>query len=124
MSGDYYYEFDDPYKLLAYNIIGDYRPSDVVRLLTDDKYVLSLIAKETRLQDFCGPFTDCIIEDILAHKRRMEFMGKLDVLSSYLFSRLDIQRLRKEVKTALNECGIDLGDLSYASAGNVSAANT
>lgn len=121
---EYYYEYDDPYKLLAYSVLGDYRASDVIRMLSDDAFVLNCIAKENRAQDFKGRFIDCIIEDILAHKKRMEYMHELDALSLYYFSQLDLPRFRKELSNALNECGIELDSDDYASGDKVSSANT
>lgn len=107
---NYLFEYDDPYKILAYHIIGFYRPADVVRVLNDDDFLKVILIKETRGQDMSGPFTDCIIEDILANKNRMEYMGELDKLSKYYYSKLDKNRLRTEIKTALSECGIEFPD--------------
>lgn len=105
---EYLYEFDDPYKILAGTLVGYHRPADIVRLLSDDSYIFTLIAKETRAQDMRGRFTDCIIEDILTSKRRMEYMQELDKLSDYYYSKLDKTRLRKEIKKILSDSGIEL----------------
>lgn len=107
----YVMECDDPYKVLASMIIGYDEPSDVVRVMYDDAYILNRIIKETRSQDMCGRFTDCIIEDILDSKKRMELMEQYDLLSKYLFSKLDKNRLRREIEAALREVGIDLSDM-------------
>lgn len=104
----YAMEIDDPYKILADMIIGFHRPADVVRILNDDAYILNLICKETRAQDMCGMFTDCIITDILESKDRMEYMGRLDLLSGYYYSKLDKERLRKEITTNLEKSGIEI----------------
>lgn len=102
----YTFPCDDPYVLLASHIIAYYRPTDVLRMLEDDDYVRTQIVKETRGQDMQGSFTDCIIDDILANKKRMEYMRKLDELSDYYYSKLDKERLRREIRTALGQCGI------------------
>lgn len=115
---DYLFEYDDPYKLLAAQIVGGCRPADVLRILSEDAYILNLITKETRSQDMCGMFTDCIVEDILARKDRMEYMRRLDILSGYYFSKLDKERLRAEIKNLLDEAGIEV---DYSTAGNVSS---
>lgn len=107
---DYLFNYDDPYKLLASQVVAYYRPADVIRMLTDDEYVKVQLIKETRGQDMSGPFTDCIIEDILANKDRMEYMNALDSLASYYYDKLDKERFRAEIKTALSECGIELAD--------------
>ena len=93
LDDDYFYEIDDPYKVLAHYIVGFYRPSDVLRILTD----------------LGGHFVDCVIEGILADKDRMEYMHELDRLGAYYFSRLDKERLRDEILAVLNEAGISLG---------------
>lgn len=110
MEFAYYYEMDDPYKVLAYSVIGYYRPADVIRMLNDDAYLLNCIVKEVRVQDLCGRFVDCIIEDILARKKRMELMRALDQLSEYLYENLDKERLRREIQGALSKMGVDLVD--------------
>lgn len=106
MMVQYTFACDDPYRLLATHIIAYYRPADVIRMLEDDDYIRTQLVKETRGQDMQGSFTDCIIEDILANKDRMEYMSHLDKLAEYYFSKLDKERLRREIRTALAQCGI------------------
>lgn len=106
---NYYMEMDDPYTLLAHHIVGTYRPADVLRCLTDNAYIKNLIVKEIRGQDLMGHFTDCIIENILEEKSRMEWMHVLDEVASYLYSKLDKERLRDEILAVLNDAGISLG---------------
>lgn len=105
---DYLYEFDNPYTILAHYIVGNYRAADVLRCLTDNSFLKSLIIKEVRQQDFCGHFLDCIIEDILEEKDRMEYMKQLDELSKYYYSKLDKGRLRDEILTVLNNAGVEI----------------
>lgn len=107
MNG-YLYDFDDPYKLLAHHIVGAYRPADVLRVLTDNSYLKTLIIKEVREQDFRGRFVDCIIENILDDKDRMDYMHKLDELALYYYTRLDRGRLRDEILSILNKAGIEI----------------
>lgn len=105
---EYLYDFDDNYKILAHYIISNYRPADVLRCLTDNSYLKNLVIKEVREQDFCGHFVDCIIENILEEKDRMEYMHKLDELATYYYSKLDRGRLRDEILNMLNEAGIEV----------------
>lgn len=104
----YFYEMDDPYTLLAHHIVGTYRPADVLRVLTDNAYIKNRVLKEVRDLDLGGHFIDCIIENILEEKDRMEYMHKLDELSAYYYSRLDKERLRDEILAVLNDAGIGL----------------
>lgn len=105
---EYLYEYDDPYTLLAHHIVGNYRAADVIRVLTDNSYLKTLIIKEVRDQDLGGHFIDCIIEGILADKDRMEYMNKLDELALYYYSRLDKGRLRDEILAILNDAGVEI----------------
>lgn len=105
---NYLYEFDDPYKILAHHIVSTYRPSDVLRCLTDNAYLKTLVIKEVRLQDFCGHFLDCIIENILDDKERMDYMRKLDELALYYYSKLDRGRLRDQILSVLNSAGVEI----------------
>lgn len=109
LNDNYFYEIDDPYKILAHHIVGFYRPADVLRILTDNSYLKTQILKETRDMDLGGNYIDCIIENILEDKDRMEYMHQLDNLGAYYYSRLDKERLRDEILTVLNEAGISLG---------------
>ena len=104
----YLYEYDDPYNLLAHHIVGSYRPADVLRCLTDNSYLKTLIIKEVRGQDFGGHFIDCIIENILDEKDRMEYMHKLDELATYYYTRLDKGRLRDCILAVLNKAGVEI----------------
>lgn len=104
----YLYEADDPYALLAHHIVGNYRPADVMRCLTDNSYLKTLIIKEVRDQDMGGHFVDCIIENILEEKDRMEYMHKLDELGIYYYTKLDKGRLRDEILSVLNKAGIEI----------------
>lgn len=104
----YLFEYDDPYKILAHNIIGKYRPADVVRIMSDNQFISTLIQKEVRELDIGGNFLDCIIESILEDKERMEYMHTLDGLANYMFSKLDRKRLRKEIGLILSEIGVGL----------------
>lgn len=120
MNG-YRYDYDDPYKILAHHVVGFYRPADVIRVLTEDPYIFTILQKEVRSLDIGGNFLDCIIEDILADKKRMEYMGHLDELSKYYFSKLDKERLRREILAVLSEMGIRL---NYSTGGKDLSAVT
>lgn len=105
----YLYDFDNAYKILAHHIVGTYRSADVIRTLTDNSYLKTLIIKEVRQQDMGGPFIDCIIENILEEKDRMEYMHELDKLALFYYGKLDKGRLRDEILTILNDAGISIG---------------
>lgn len=122
MMDSYRFDYDDPYRILAHHIVGYYRPADVLRILTENAYIRTLIQKEVREMDFRGAYIDCIIEDLLSNKKRMDYMYNLDKLSYYYYKNLDIERLRKEIRAILDKAGIDLSD--YSTGGKVSSAST
>ena len=107
---NYMYSYDDPYIVLAHLVVGYYRPADVIRILSDDSFLLNIIQKETRQLDIGGWFLDCTVEDILANKNRMKMMHELDKLAQFFFEQLDKERLRSEIRNALAESGIALFD--------------
>lgn len=90
-------ESDDPYIVLAYNLISISSQRTIERLLTDKEYILTLIIKEVRILDMPGMFLDAITQSILEDKERMELMHELDKLARFFFSKLDIERLRNEI---------------------------
>lgn len=118
------YEYDNPYAILAHSIVGSYRPADVLRILTDDEYLFTIIVKETREQDIEGKFLDCVIEEILRKKKRMEYMHELDKVAKYYYDNLDKERLRSEILKALGDAGITISAVSYSIAGNDSSLTT
>lgn len=109
LDKEYLYDFDNSYKILAHHIVGTYRPADVLRTLTDNSYLKTLLIKEVRQQDMGGPFIDCIIENILEEKDRMEYMHELDKLAMFYYGKLDKGRLRDEILTILNDAGVGIG---------------
>ena len=62
------YNYDDPYKILAHYIVGNYRPADVLRILSENSYIKNCVIKEVRQMDMAGHYVDCIIEVILENK--------------------------------------------------------
>lgn len=103
---EYKHEADDSYKLLAYKIMVDYNIPTVKRILKDNKFVRRTIIREVRGQDFQGDFIDCLFVAIFEDKERMELMRQLNALGLFLYRKLDLTRLRKEIKAAFEEMGL------------------
>lgn len=99
--------YDDPYHVLAVSLVVDSTHGDIIRMLYDDDFIERLIQKETRQIDFYGPFLDCIVEQILVRKQRMQMMVELDKLGSFFFRHLSLVRLREEIKKALDRFHIE-----------------
>ena len=99
-------ESDDPYKILAYNIMVDYPLPIVRRMLKDNKFLRREIIREVRGQDFRGFFTDCLFVSVLESKERMELMRQLDDLGLFFYRKLDLPRFRREIRNAFEEVGL------------------
>lgn len=99
--------YDDPYKILAINLVVDSTHGDIVRMLYDDDFIERMVQKETRNIDFYGIFLDCIVEQILIKKQRMVMMHELDKLGSFFFQNLSLLRLRKEITAYLDRYKIE-----------------
>lgn len=89
--------YDDPYAFLAFHLIAHLSKAELKRALKDDDFVFHMLVKEVRGQDFRGPFVDAIITVLLEDKRRMSLMNELDKLAKYLWTELDLERLRKKI---------------------------
>lgn len=98
--------FDNAYAILAYQLVAYNTIPVICRILKDDDFVKKMLIKEVRYQDLAGPFLDPIIEDILYSKRRMEMMKELDKLADFFWDNLNLNRLRKEIKSCCDKCGI------------------
>lgn len=106
MTLEYKHTADDSYKLLAYKILTDYNIPTVKRILRDNKFVRRTIIREVRGQDFQGDFIDCLFVSIFEDKERMELMRQLNVLGLFLYRKLDLPRLRREIRNAFEEMGM------------------
>lgn len=100
---------DDPYRVLAFNLVVAFPPEIVKRLMTDTKFLRREIVREVRGQDFQGFFLDCLFVSLCEEKKRMELMAQLDKLGFFLYQHLDINRMRAEIRGAY--CRLGLGDL-------------
>ena len=103
---EYKHEYDDNYKLLAYHLVTTNDIATLRRMMRDGKFVRRSIMREVRGQDFNGPFIDCLFVSIAESDERMQLMRQLDALSAFLYSKLSLARLRKEIRSACEELGL------------------
>lgn len=106
---EYKRESDDPYKILAYNLVVDCDVDTIKRYLTDNKFLRRVIKREIRGQDYRGVFMDCLFVSIVESKKRMDLMHALDSVGAFFYQNLDKPRLRREIKKAYEE--LDMADL-------------
>lgn len=103
---EYKHEYDDSYKLLAYHLVTTNDIPTIRRMLKDGKFVRRTIVREVRGQDFNGPFIDCLFVAIAESDARMELMRQLDALGIFLYKKLSLSRLRKEIRNTCEELGL------------------
>lgn len=103
---EYKHEYDDSYKLLAYHLVTTNDIATIKRMLRDGKFVRRCIIREVRGQDFNGPFIDCLFVAISEDDERMQLMRQLDSLGIFLYKKLSLPRLRKEIESACEELGL------------------
>lgn len=84
----------------------DYNIPTVKKILTDNKYVRRTVVREIRGQDLQGDFIDCLFVSIFADKERMELMKQLNALGLFFYHKLDLARLRREIRSAFAEMGL------------------
>lgn len=105
---EYRNEYDDPYKLLASYLVVTNGPLDVARMLRSDECIERKVIKELRSQDFRGPFLDCVVTEVYPNRERMEYMHALDHVGKYIFHKLDLERLRNDLRETCERLGIFL----------------
>lgn len=101
----YTIEGDDPYKVLAYNLIVEYDLPAIKRMLHDNKFIKRVIIREVRGQDYKGAFVDCLFVSIMESKKRMELMHQFDALGVFFYQNLELPRLRQEIREAFERLG-------------------
>ena len=102
--------YDDPYQILAIQLVVDLNLGDICRALYDDDFIERMVQKEARDLDLYGRFLDCIVEEVLVKKERMKMMAELDKLGSWLFKQMDLPRLREQIKKDLDKYSIPWQD--------------
>lgn len=104
----YTHNYDDQYKVLATNLVGDHSTLELKRMMTDVDYIRLLIKHEVQeSMDLVGPFSDCIIE-ILLSEDKVGYKNEQAKFAMYLASKLDVKRLRDEISSFCDLIGIDL----------------
>ena len=99
---------DDPYKMLAINLVASCSDSELYRILHDVKTIKKHVVREVNEADFYGPFLDCIMVDIIHRNERRKIGSTLTETAAFFFNRLDVERLRKEIRAYCDEFGRDV----------------
>lgn len=99
---------DDPYKILALNLVSSCPNVELSRMLHDAKAVRRRIAREVSEADFYGPFLDCIMVNLIKTNERRKIGRTLTETTNFFYNRLDLPRLRQEIKNYCNKFGRDV----------------
>lgn len=96
----YYYDYDDPYKVLAADLAGFY-PPHIVKGMIENEAVLLSEARESIIEniDLASNYGDWVMDLMLRHhKRRLRELS--EEFADGLLECMDIRRLQKELKQA------------------------
>lgn len=105
---DYKREYDDPYRVLATNLVANYNPRTLARIMNESSFVKSLVLREARQLDLGGAFLDCVDQELISNgclRKKNYYMKRL---GEFYFSELDIGRLRREIQRFANELNITI----------------
>lgn len=91
-------ECDDPYKILANNLVATCSDLELYRMLHDVKAIKRRIYREVTGSDFYGDFLDCILVGLVKTDRRKAVNRTLKETAKFFYNELDVPRLRKELK--------------------------
>lgn len=94
---------DDPYKILALNLVASCSDLELHRLLHDAKAIKRHITREVNDADFYGPFLDCIMVGVIHANERRKIGSTLHDTANFFYKRLDINRLRREIRSYCEE---------------------
>lgn len=99
---------DDPYKILALNLVSSCSNPELKTILHDSKAIRRRVTREVYDADFYGPFLDCLMTEIIRHNKRRALWGTLHETTNFFYNRLDVPRLRAEIKYYCEKFGRDI----------------
>lgn len=99
---------DDPYKILALNIVASYSDKDLSGIMHNAKVIRRHILRETKGADFYGDFLDCIMTILVQQNKDREVGHTLYDTADFFYEHLDVSRLRKEIVHYCNEWGREI----------------
>lgn len=99
---------DDPYKILALNLMSSCSDTELTRIMHDVKAIKRHIAREVKNVDFCGYFLDCLMVDLVKTGRHRSIGTTMEKTVDFFYNELDVPRLRKELKMYCDKYGREL----------------
>ena len=102
----------DPYKMLATHLVAELSAYSLERILRDNEFIKQLIISEIQEYDLPTPFADCVSDLTHRNHTRVRYKRAQADFAMYLYSELDIPRLKAEVRQFLYDLGITEEELS------------
>lgn len=99
---------DDPYRMLANNLVVTSSDIEIHRYLHQAKAIKRRIYRETKDADFYGDFLDCIVTEIISQGKKREIDKRLPEVADFFYRSLDIPRLRENIRYYLKYYGKDI----------------
>ena len=95
---------DDPYEMLAWQLVWRYNGVQLRGLLCDEEYLTQEIYDELKDQDYSGVWLDPLFQQLAHRGDREEVFVALRQLAESLADTLDRQRLERELIKIGNYC--------------------
>lgn len=89
---------DDPYKILACNIVATYSDTRIHQVLHQARAVRRWIYQEVCASDFYGLYLDCVFTDLTSQGKERSVNRTLRGTADFIYHQLDLERLRAEVR--------------------------
>lgn len=95
---------DDPYEMLAWQLVWRYNGVQLRGLLCDEEYLTQEIYDELKDQDYSGVWLDPLFQQLAHRGDREEVFVALRQLAESLADTLDRERLERELIKIGNYC--------------------
>lgn len=100
--------YDDPYKMLTTYLVSVMPIHDLRRFMVDNDFVRQTIMHSVQETDISDPFVDCVQDEMLRNRKKRRYKQALNVFAAFIYSQLDLKRLRQDVYNFALGCGVDL----------------
>lgn len=103
---------DDPYRILALNLVADLSDRELNKILHETKPIKRRIISEVNNADFYGSFLDCLMTELVKQNRDRQIHKHLIGVADFFYKELDIPRLRNNILLYCERFGrkVDMSD--------------
>ena len=97
--------YNDPYKILANNIVAECSDLQIYRFLHSAKHIRKRIVEELKESEFNGDFLDCIMVGMIKSGKVRSLGRPLQPAAKFFYEELDVPRLREEIRLCCKRYG-------------------